>query len=60
MLLRLAFLESRRRVAFWRANPLARLYVLARRPSFVGTGTDMAAYAWFGWNVPGTELRVLA
>ncbi len=52
MLLRLAFLESRRREAFHAEYP-ADVYVLSRRPSFLANGaTDSSAYAWFVWG-PG-------
>jgi hypothetical protein len=50
-LLRLGFLEGRSREAFHRAHP-ADVYVLPRRPSFTGKGTDATAYAWFVWG-PG-------
>ena len=50
-LLRLSFLESRKRRAFWQNNP-ADVYVLSRRPSFMGGKTDSCAYAWFLWG-PG-------
>jgi len=49
MLLRLSFLESQKRVAFHRKHPSA-VYVLPKRPSFTGTGTDSCAYAWFVWG----------
>lgn len=49
-LLRLAFLEGQKRAAWWRTTPLAEVYVLSRRPSFTGGGTDSAAYAWFVWR----------
>lgn len=49
-LLRLAFLESTKRVPFWRDHKPARVYVLAQRPSFAGGGTDSAAYGWFVWD----------
>lgn len=50
MLLRLAFLESKSRFMFWQQHPLSKLFVLSCRPSFVGKGTDSAAYGWFIWN----------
>ncbi len=50
MLLRLAFLESKSRYAFWQNHPLSKLFVLSCRPSFTGKGTDSAAYGWFIWN----------
>lgn len=49
-LLRLAFLESTKRLPFWRENPPAEVYVFARRPSFTGGATDSAAYGWFVWR----------
>ena len=49
-LLRLAFLESTKREAFWREHRPARVFVLARRPSFTGGGTDSAAYGFFWWD----------
>jgi hypothetical protein len=51
MLLRLNWLEGRGRAAFHREHP-ADVYVLERRPSFTGRGTDATAYAWFVWG-PG-------
>ena len=50
MLLRLAFLESKKRKAFWDKHPVTQLYVLSERPSFTGKGTDATAYAWFVWS----------
>lgn len=50
MLLRLAFLESKKRYEFWQQNPVNYLYILSQRPSFTGKGTDATAYAWFVWN----------
>lgn len=55
-LLRLSFLESKSRRLFWHHNP-ADVYVLSKRPSFTGGGTDAAAYAWFVWG-PGPRGRV--
>ncbi len=54
LLLRLAFLESQKRTAFLRGN-MPDVYVLPRRPSFVGGRTDSSAYAWFVW--PTTQPR---
>ena len=52
MLLRLAFLETRRREALHAEHP-SDVYVLSRRPSFMANGaTDNSAYAWFVWG-PG-------
>lgn len=50
MLLRTAFLESKKRYNFWQKHPLNGLYVLSQRPSFTGKGTDATSYAWFIWN----------
>lgn len=50
MLLRTAFLESKRRYNFWQKHPLNGLYVLSQRPSFTGKGTDATAYGWFIWD----------
>lgn len=47
LLLRLAFLESRKRRDAWQRWPLQRIYVLSERPSFTGGGTDATAYGWF-------------
>lgn len=49
-LLRLAFLETEKRIPFWKEHPAAEVYVLSRRPSFTGGGTDSAAYGWFVWR----------
>jgi SAM-dependent methyltransferase len=59
-LLRLSFLETRRRVPLHREHP-ADVFVLARRPSFTGKGTDSCAYAWFVWGPGrGGRWRVLS
>jgi hypothetical protein len=56
MLLRLAFLETRKREALHREHP-SDVYVLSRRPSFLANGaTDNSAYAWFHWG-PGCGNR---
>ena len=50
MLLRLAFLESRKREDFHKEHP-SDVYVLSRRPSFTANGaTDSCAYGWFVWG----------
>lgn len=49
-LLRTAFLESKSRYDFWQKNPLSELYVLSKRPSFTGKGTDATSYSWFIWD----------
>jgi hypothetical protein len=56
MLLRLAFLESKSRFMFWQQYPLSKLFVLSCRPSFVGKGTDSAAYGWFIWNISKEQI----
>ena len=48
-LLRLGFLEGQVRQAFHLEHP-SNVYVLPRRPSFTGGGTDASAYAWFEWS----------
>ena len=50
MLLRLAFLETKKRYDFWQKHPMNKLYILSKRPSFTGHGTDATAYAWFVWD----------
>ncbi len=51
MLLRTAFLESKKRYDFWQKHPLNGLYVLSQRPSFLGNGkSDATSYSWFVWN----------
>lgn len=50
LLLRLGFLEGKKRLAFHRANGSS-VFVLASRPSFTGDGkTDASAYGWFLWG----------
>ena len=51
MLLRLNFLGSQKRAQWHRNNP-SDVYVLPKRPSFTGGGTDATEYAWFVWG-PG-------
>lgn len=62
-LLRLAFLESQSRYPLWRDHPASEVFVLSRRPSFTGGGTDATAYAFFIWRrhrtISETVLRVL-
>lgn len=55
MLLRTAFLESRKRYEFWQKHPLSELYVLSKRPSFTGKGTDATSYSFFVWNNKGKQ-----
>ena len=49
-LLRTAFLESKSRYSFWQEHPVSGLYVLSKRPSFTGKGTDATSYSWFIWD----------
>jgi len=62
-LLRLAFLESRKRAAFWKLCPAFKVIVLSKRPSFTGDGkTNSCAYAVFWWDrlhSGPTELEVM-
>lgn len=50
MLLRLNYLASIKRYEWWKNNPPVALYVLSKRPSFTGSGTDATDYAWFVWD----------
>ena len=50
MLLRINFLSSQKRYDFWQQFPPDGLFVLSKRPSFTGTGTDSQEYAWFVWS----------
>lgn len=60
MLLRIGFIEGKDRRPFHQAHP-ADLYVLSRRPSFTGGGSDTAAYAWWVWGPGrGGRYQVLA
>ena len=53
-LLRLAFLETKGRMEFNKANPPDHLVVLSSRPSFSEDGhTDPTAYAWFIYDKKG-------
>ncbi len=51
MLLRLPWLAGQKRAAWHRANQCD-VYVLPKRPSFTGKGTDSCDYAWMVWG-PG-------
>ncbi len=48
-LLRLAFLETKKRMDFFRELPPKEVAILVRRPSFDGVGTDYSAYGVFFW-----------
>ena len=62
-LLRLAFLESKKRATFWAENPCRKVWVLSERPSFSEGGrTDSTAYGFFWWDEDHegpTELEVV-
>lgn len=49
-LLRLNFLGSQKRAAWFRQRPPARVLILPRRPSFTGGATDSCEYAWMVWD----------
>jgi len=49
-LLRTNFLESKKRFAWWQDKTPNGLYVLSKRPSFTGKGTDATSYSWFIWE----------
>ena len=49
MLLRIGFLAGQKRRDWWQRNP-ADVYVLSKRPSFTGAGTDATDYAWYVWG----------
>lgn len=54
MLLRMGFLESKKRKEFWKENPIQHLVTISERPSFTGDGkTDGAAYGFFIWDEKG-------
>src|SRR5919106_4267177 len=56
-LLRVNFLGSSERAAFWQANPLTHLFIITPRPSFTGSGSDATEYAWFYWDRAGLVRR---
>lgn len=58
-LLRLAMLESKRRVPMWKRWPLRKVWVLPRRPSFTDGGTDSCPYGWFWFDKEHTGSREL-
>lgn len=49
-LLRTGFLESDKRFEWWQDKTPNGLYVLHKRPSFTGKGTDATSYSWFIWE----------
>lgn len=54
MLLRVGFLESKKRYPWWQDKLPTEFHILASRPSFTGGGNDSTAYAWFVWR-PGVK-----
>jgi hypothetical protein len=64
-LLRMGFLESEERAAFWKEHPASKVYVLSQRPSFTGEGkTDRGQsyglFVWATWHRGPTELEVIS
>lgn len=56
-LLRLNFLGSQKRRAFWQEDRPSHVLVLAERPSFSRDGrTDATEYAWFCWDWEGRHV----
>lgn len=49
-LLRLAVLESAKRLPLWRTHMPDDVWPIAERPSFTGGVTDSCAYGWFVWH----------
>lgn len=49
-LLRLPWLAGQKRAQFHREHP-ADVFVLPKRPSFTGGGTDSCDYSWFRWSL---------
>jgi hypothetical protein len=63
MLLRLNFLESKKRFDFWKYNMPIKIIVMAERPKFFGNKSDSICYAWFVWQkgyVGDTVLTVVS
>ena len=57
VLLRVGFLGSQKRQAWWQAHPPAALRILSARPSFTDDGrTDNSEYAWYIWNPPTRDM----
>ena len=51
MLLRLSFLESEARKAWWQNHPVDAVYALSKRPSFTGDGKTLGqAFGFFVWR----------
>lgn len=60
-LLRTNFLESKKRFTWWQDKLPNGLYVLNKRPSFTGKGTDATSYSWFIWSKSATtqEIKII-
>ena len=59
-LLRLAYLAGqKRRLLLWEHHKPSKVCILSRRPSFTGTGSDSADYAWFVWERGKNEAELL-
>lgn len=55
-LLRLNFLGSQKRAAWWREKMPSLVLVLPKRPSFTGGPTDSCEYAWIVYGPPPTPM----
>jgi len=56
-LLRLGFLASQKRAAWWQERKPDALRILSKRPSFTANGkTDATEYAWYVW-IPRSQYR---
>ena len=58
-LLRTNFLESKKRFTWWQDKIPSGLYVLSKRPSFTGKGTDATSYSWFIWDKSKDEEQII-
>ena len=59
-LLRLSFMASQKRNHWLRHDGPKAIYVMPKRPSFTGHGSDSCDYAWFHWEVtPRPETRTV-
>lgn len=56
-LLRLNFMGAKKRKRFWQNNPPSHLFVLSKRPSFTGDGTDACEYAFMAWDRGGFLIK---
>lgn len=57
MLLRINFLGSQKRYAWWQGNEPDEMLALSVRPDFTGYGGDATEYAFYIWNVPPGERK---